>query len=101
MARFYFFPGTRILTGGEDGTIRIVATESGTISNIFKTDSAVRSVSFWQDETSIILGSADRKVRVLTIETGKIEILFEHEDSVNMITATSDGKRVKIINSYK
>ncbi len=90
--------GQRIVSGSDDGTIRVWnATTGDTVAGPFTghTDS-VRSVGFLPDGQWIISGSNDETIRVWNATTGHTVAgpFTGHTDGVNSVGFSPDGQRI-------
>ena len=65
--------GTRIISGGADGTIKVWNSVTDKVINTFYGHSGwVHSVSFSNDGTRIVSGGADGTIKVWNSVTGKV-----------------------------
>lgn len=88
--------GKRILSGGEDRTVRLWDLATGAELRRFDGHSQlVRSVAFLPDGRRLVSGSFDRTVRIWDAQTGQqLHGLTGHRDQVWSVSALPDGKRV-------
>ncbi|KAF5331505.1 hypothetical protein D9758_018599 [Tetrapyrgos nigripes] len=90
--------GTRIVSGSEDGTVRIWDAQTGTAIGepLQGHEYWVQSVAFSPDGARIVSGSRDRTVRIWDAQTGTAigEPLQGHEDWVQSVAFSPDGARI-------
>ncbi|KAF5334716.1 hypothetical protein D9758_017351 [Tetrapyrgos nigripes] len=90
--------GTRIVSGSEDGTVRIWDAQTGTAIGepLRGHQDWVQSVAFSPDGARIVSGSDDRTVRIWDAQTGTAigEPLQGHEHSVQSVAFSPDGARI-------
>ncbi len=86
--------GKRVATGSEDGTARVMETETGKEVARLAHGGRVFSVSWSPDGKRVATGSEDKTARVMEAETGKEVVRLAHEGGVNSVSWSPDGKRV-------
>ncbi|WP_300456732.1 hypothetical protein [Accumulibacter sp.] len=90
--------GSRIVSGGGDGSVRLWDTNSGQpIGQPFRGHQGrVDSVAFNRAGTRIVSGSQDRTVRLWDAQTGGPlgEPMLGHEDWVSSVAFNHDGRRI-------
>ena len=88
--------GTRIVSGGADGTVRLWTLEGERAAELFEGhDGPVSSVAFSPDGTRIVSGGADGTVRLWTLEGERAAELFEgHDGPVSSVAFSPDGTRI-------
>ena len=90
--------GTRMVSGGDDNTVRIWDAETGEPVGepLQGHEDWVRSVAFSPDGTRIVSGGDDNAVRIWDAETGEPvgEPLQGHEDWVRSVAFSPDGTRI-------
>jgi WD40 repeat protein len=88
--------GKRVVSCGEDGTVRLWDLETGAELQRFEGHTLrVLSVAFLPDGRRLVSGSADGSVRVWDAETGsQLQELTGHQGRVFDVAAMPDGKRV-------
>jgi WD40 repeat protein len=88
--------GTLLASGGDDGTIRIWNTSTGTlIITLLGHPSNVRSVAFSPDGTKLASGSSDNTIKLWNVNTGTvINTLSGHTDIVTSVTFSPDGTKL-------
>jgi WD40 repeat protein len=89
--------GSQIVSGSEDGTVRIrpVASSDEQLAPIPGHDARVRQVVFSSDGSRLVSGSDDKTVRIwdgLTCE--ELAVLHGHEDVVWTVAYSPDNSRV-------
>jgi WD40 repeat protein len=89
--------GSQIISGSEDGTVRIrpVASSEEQLAPIPGHDARVSQVVFSSDGLRLVSGSVDKTVRIwdgLTCE--ELAVLHGHEDAVWTVAYSPDGTRV-------
>ncbi|KAH8802341.1 quinon protein alcohol dehydrogenase-like superfamily, partial [Flagelloscypha sp. PMI_526] len=88
--------GKRIVSGSDDGFVRIWDTESGKrIQKCCVHASSINSVAFSPDGKCIVSGSDDKSVRVWNTKSRKqLQSLNGQGDKVGSVVFSPDGKRV-------
>jgi WD40 repeat protein len=89
--------GSQIISGSEDGTVRIqpVASSDEQLASIPGHDGRVRQVVFSSDGSRLVSGSDDKTVRIWDGLTCKeLAVLHGHEDVVWTVTYSPDGAQV-------
>ncbi|KAL4071250.1 hypothetical protein V8B97DRAFT_436951 [Scleroderma yunnanense] len=90
--------GTRIVSGSNDGTVRVWDTDRGVQigSPLYGHTSNVTSVAFSPDGTRVVSGSEDRTVRVWDVNRGMQvgRLLQGHTSHVRSVTFSPDGTRI-------
>jgi len=87
--------GTLIVSGSDDGFLRIYDATSGVCKLAIRDDSAVTSVAFSPDGKCVISGSYDNSVRVWNVESGeRIWSALGHADTVTSVAFSPDGTRI-------
>ncbi len=86
--------GKRVLSGGDDRTLRLWEAESGKPIQIFQGhDGGIKSVAFSPDEKRVLSGSADATVRLWDVETGKdLRDFRKHAESVVDVAFLDEGR---------
>ncbi|KAF8986669.1 WD40-repeat-containing domain protein, partial [Cyathus striatus] len=85
-----------IVSGSDDGTVRVWNSHSGKLLNELKGHSGwVNSVAISQDGITIVSGSNDKTVRVWNSHSGKLlNRLKGHSDSVLSVAISQDGTTI-------
>ncbi|KAF5343672.1 hypothetical protein D9758_014687 [Tetrapyrgos nigripes] len=90
--------GTRIVSGSEDGTVRIWDAQTGTAIGepLQGHEGSVQSVAFSPDGARIVSGSYDSTVRIWDAQTGTAigKPLQGHEGQVQSVAFSPDGARI-------
>jgi WD40 repeat protein len=90
--------GSRIASGGEDGTIRVWDTASGAAVGepLRGHEGQVRSVALSADCSRVVSGGWDGTVRVWDVATGMTvgEPLRGHKECVYLVAASASGSRI-------
>jgi WD40 repeat protein len=92
--------GRRIITGGEDSTIKIWDVQSGaeimTLRGHEDEDwNCIQSVAFSPDDKKIVSGSGDETIKLWDAQSGNVmATLRGHQDWVNSVAFSPDGKRI-------
>jgi hypothetical protein len=92
-----FSPDSKqVISGSDDGTVRLWDTETGAALQILKGHlSTVSSVAFLPDGKQVVSGSYDRTVRLWDAETGAaLWTLKGHSDWVSSVAFSPNGKQV-------
>jgi WD40 repeat protein len=89
-------PGTKIVSGFADKTIRILNVDTGELEKTFEGHiKGVLSVGFNHDGTKIVSGSSDNTIRIWNVDTGELEKTLEgHTDSVRSVGFNHDGTKI-------
>ncbi|MGW6931039.1 pentapeptide repeat-containing protein, partial [Lentzea sp. NPDC054927] len=87
---------TRILTGGNDRTVRIWdATTGQLLHQLTEHDDWVRAVAWSPDNTRILTGGDDNTARIWDATTGhQLHQLTGHDSSVNAVAWSPDNTRI-------
>ncbi|KAH8823647.1 mycorrhiza-induced WD40-repeat domain protein [Flagelloscypha sp. PMI_526] len=87
---------SRIVSGSDDGIVRILNAVSGEVENVLTGHSdGVESVAFSSDDSYIVSGSEDGTVRIWNAISGELEnILTGHSDRVTSVAISSDGSHI-------
>ena len=85
--------GTRAVSGGDDGTVRVWDLATGQQrAELTGHDGAVRSVAVTADGTRAVSGGDDGTVRVWDLATGQQQAeLTGHDGTVLAVAVTADG----------
>ena len=88
--------GLRIVSGSEDGTVRVLDAASGaSLAVLSGHKSGFTYVSYSPDGTRIVSGSCDNTVRVWDAESGAgLSVLHGHEGFVGSVSYSPDGTRI-------
>jgi WD40 repeat protein len=88
--------GRRIVSGSDDGTIKIWDAESGwEIRTLTGDNTSVYSVAYSPDGRRIVSGSKDGTIKIWDAESGReIRTLEEHSDHVWSVAYSPDGRRI-------
>ena len=88
--------GKKIVSGSDDGTIKIRDANTGQCFQTLEGHSkSVYSVSYSPDGKKIISGSGDKTIRIWDANTGKrLKKLKGHSDYVSSVAYSPDGKRI-------
>ena len=88
--------GTRIVSGGEDGTVRLWTLDGKPAAKPFKGhEGGVWSVAFSPDGTRIVSGGEDGTVRLWTLDGKPAAEPFKgHDGSVRSVAFSPDGTRI-------
>jgi WD40 repeat protein len=100
--------GTRIVSGGGDGTLRIWDLAHGRLERTLDVDitsdmrakgeewrAQVLTVAVTPDGSRIVSGGYDRLVRIWDLASGRLEQTLQgHTDEVNAVALTADGARI-------
>jgi WD40 repeat protein/mono/diheme cytochrome c family protein len=86
--------GKRVLSGGDDRTLRLWEVESGKTLQVFRgCEGGVKSVAFSPDDKRVLSGSADATVRLWEIESGKdLRDFRKHAESVVDVAFLDEGR---------
>ena len=88
--------GTRIVSGSDDGTVRIWDAETGEETAILSGHKdGLESVAYSPDGTRIVSGSDDGTMRIWDAEIGKEKVILKgHEKEVLSVAFSPDGKHI-------
>ncbi len=86
--------GSKIVSGSEDGTLRLWDAETGQELKRMKHDGSVYSVSFSPDGKKIVSGSYDDTLRIWEAETGQELKRMKHDGSVYSVSFSPDGSKI-------
>jgi serine/threonine protein kinase len=88
--------GSRIITGGDDGAVRVWSAKTGTeLLTLGGHKDSVQDVSFSTDGQRAISGSLDNTIRVWDATTGALELTIKvHTQGVRVVSFSADGTRV-------
>jgi WD40 repeat protein len=88
--------GTLILTGSEDGTVRLFDGQSGEQIQVFHGHTAdITDIAFSPDGNMVLTGSWDQTARLWDTATGKeLKKLVGHTNMVITVAFSLDGKQV-------
>ena len=88
--------GRQIVSGGEDGTVRVWDVASGAqVAQLAGHDGWVWSVGFSPDGRQIVSGGDDSTVRVWDVASGaQVAQLAGHEGSVRSVGFSPDGRQI-------
>jgi WD40 repeat protein/tetratricopeptide (TPR) repeat protein/tRNA A-37 threonylcarbamoyl transferase component Bud32 len=87
--------GTKILTGGEDGTARLWDTGGKPIYGPLRHPPAVRAVAFSPDGQRLATGGADGTVHFWDAVTGRpLPVTIRHTGAVRALAYRPDGKKL-------
>jgi WD40 repeat protein len=86
----------RVVTGGEDGVVRIWNLARGSLLAEFRGHGdRINAVDFSNDGTKIVSGSSDDTAKVWDLKTGRVITDFNvHTDNVNSVMFAPTGNRV-------
>ena len=89
-------PGTKIVSGSRDNTIRVWNVDTGDCISTLKGHTGnVYSFGFNHDGTKIVSGSADKTIRVWNVDTGEcILTLKGHTRFVTSVGFNHDGTKI-------
>jgi WD40 repeat protein len=94
---FFSHDGSRVLTAGSDGKVRVWATASGQLVGDFDGGPvAVDEARFTPDDKLIVTGSSDGTVRVLDARSGSVveSLPVAQNSAVLHVAIAPDGKRI-------
>jgi WD40 repeat protein len=87
--------GTRVLSAGEDGSVRVWDLVSGRTIAVLKGHTGmVHTVAVMSDGTRAVSAGDDGRVRVWDLVSGQITAVLEGHTRVNGMAVTPDGTRV-------
>ncbi|MFJ9696171.1 protein kinase [Kitasatospora sp. NPDC101183] len=88
--------GRRLATGGEDRTVRIWDTTTGTsVATLHGHTAEVRAVAYFPDGRRLVSGGLDHVLRIWDSETGSALATLEgHTGGVRSLAVTLDGQRI-------
>ena len=88
--------GSRVVTGGKDGAVRVWDVDSGeTVSVLKGHTSRVRSVAVSADGSRVVTGGKGGSVRVWDVDSGEtVSVLEGHTSLVESVAWSADGSRV-------
>jgi WD40 repeat protein len=86
--------GTKIVSGGVDGTVRVWETDTAKGLQYMKAERLTNmAVAFMPDGKRVVSGGSDGKIRIWDIATGKEVAKFEgHTAIISALAVTPDGK---------
>jgi hypothetical protein len=86
--------GQRLVTGSDDGTVRVWETATGRLVRTLKEHVGfVKCVALAPDGRTALSGGSDRTVRLWDLETGKeLKRLGEHRETVVAVAFTAEGR---------
>jgi WD40 repeat protein len=90
--------GTKLVSGGIDGTVRVwdLATRKGRV--LFRSDEAINAVEFSPDGRRLAVGSTDEFLYLLDAETGEVRRKLGHGAPVVAVGFSPDGRTVVTTN---
>ncbi len=88
--------GKRIASAGQDSSVRVWDTESGTLIRVLEGHTSwVRSLCFGPDPGQLSSAGDDNTVRIWNTETGtQLHTLRGHRDRVHSVAFSPDGSRI-------
>lgn len=87
--------GSRLVTGGNDNTIRIWQAHTGEQLELLTShEDSVIAVSFTPDNRHVVSGSLDGTVRVFNAESGREILRIPHETSVIALAISPNGSTI-------
>ncbi len=86
--------GQRLATASEDGTARVLDTETGAEVARLTMSAPVRAVAFAADTFRVVCASDDGSARVFEANTGNEVVRARHEAPVTAVAASPDGRRI-------
>ncbi|WP_413206196.1 pentapeptide repeat-containing protein [Rhodospirillum sp. A1_3_36] len=86
--------GRRLLSGGEDGTLRLWNAETGRILSAIEHGTRIQSCAFSPDGRRLISGGDDGTLRLWDAETGRALSAMEHGDWITSCAFSPDGRRL-------
>jgi WD40 repeat protein/serine/threonine protein kinase len=87
--------GTRLATGGAEGTVKIWDAATGhVLAGLRGHTNAVLAVAWSPDGRWLASGSEDRTIRIWDPVTGKATILKDHRGRVNCLAWSPDARRI-------
>jgi WD40 repeat protein/uncharacterized caspase-like protein len=88
--------GRRIVSGGDDKTIKVWDAESGAVLRTLTGHADwVYAIAVSPDGRRIVSGGADKTIKIWDAESGRLLLTLKgHEGGVYAVTVSSDGKRI-------
>jgi hypothetical protein len=88
--------GLRLYVGCDDGSVRVLDTESGRVVSVLHGHGAgVDCVAASPDGRHLASGSSDRRIRIWDLDTGKpVLTLRGHQGEVRSLAYSPDGRRL-------
>ncbi|MCB0209199.1 MAG: AAA-like domain-containing protein [Anaerolineae bacterium] len=75
--------GTRVITSGVDGTIRVWEVHDGKTDIVFKFEEGILDAKWNADETLIMIRSTETDVHIINVSTGKEDIFLTQEGGIS------------------
>ena len=86
--------GALLLTGGDDGIVRVWHTDTGAPVAVIKHGASIKAVAFSPDGALLLTGGDDGTVRLWRTNTGVAVAVIKHGASVKALAFSSDGTRI-------
>lgn len=84
--------GALIASGGEDGTVRLLAAATGEELKVLDVGAAVRAVAFVPDGRQLASGDVEERVLLWDLKTGgSVEVPFKQHGPVRAVAFSDDG----------
>ena len=83
--------GSILVSGGDDGTIKLWDVNTGQLKTTLRLGSSVHSVSFSPDGSILASGGNDNTVKLWDMNTGQLKATLRHESSVRSVSFSPDG----------
>ena len=82
----FSFDGSRVVSAGIDGTLKLWAATSGRLLQTFKHSDGVTSVTFSPDGRQVLSGGRDKTLKLWDAATGKLVRTFQgHSNDVTSV----------------
>ncbi len=88
--------GSRVVSGGADGKVRVWDANTGDVVFVFDATAAVTAIDFGPDGSYVVAGSKDNLLRIWDVEGGRglRGTLAGHESAVTSLAFHSNGRRI-------